>query len=105
LFVGNPKWKSLVDGKEYTITFLIGSDEWEDDESIASNDGTGTPSLHSAFTKDFGPDFMVADGMTIKNGDKVLDRLSLKGTYKALLAATRCASRQYKNGNVDPFAE
>lgn len=103
VYIGNGDWRSLIDQKEYVVTYILRNEEWVDDETIAYNGGDHAPTLFSAFTSDFGPDLMISNNLVIRNGNKIVDTLSLKGTSKAVPALVRCSMREFAKVPYDPF--
>ena len=104
LYLSNAQWTSLENSKEYDLTYVFPNIYYQDTETLAINEGKTDPTLHSAFDADFGTNFAGSASVVIKRGEKVVEKLSLNGSSKALLEMVVCARAEYRKAKIDPFA-
>ena len=105
LFLGNPGWRSIEPGREYSFTVSL--------LPLAVHDlsGRGTPveglgGFTIAFRGvDLVTEFMEAETLVVQTGRNVVGRYSLEGSYAAAIALARCNRRALDRVRPDPFAQ
>ena len=105
LYLSSALWTSLEHSKAYDLTYVFPGIYYQDTETLAINDGTSVPTLHSAFDVGFGNNFAGSAHVVVKREEKVIDKLSLHGTSKALRDMIACARSEYRKAKIDPFAK
>jgi hypothetical protein len=108
LMVGNPKWASIEEGKDYDVQFKMDRDTpWYATATGVNVDGL--PLLMATTDKpNFLIDFAKKKNLQVVYQSQTVASLSLSGTFAAISEMTKCQTQVDKFGipgrSKDPFA-
>jgi hypothetical protein len=107
LMVGNAKWNSIQDGKDYDVQVRMDRDSpWYVTATGVQFDGLPFLMAETDDT-DFLLDFAKKNSLAVSYGGQTVTSLSLSGTYAAVSEMINCQEQVNKRGgnsSADPFA-
>jgi hypothetical protein len=98
LILGNPAWKSLEDGKTYSLRFVFDQAKTYDTDMLAGVWGDMIVLIGSGLSADFVADFMEGTNLRVDYHGGPLAHLSLRNADAALAELAKCQQEMQAAG-------